>query len=262
MAILTQKEIFKYIRESKLSFDPQLDQFQLQPIGIDLRAGKNFFIPKLSDLSVEGRLRKSIDHINDAEKNEILDQVHLEPGQVFELLPGEFVLISSLESVNLNTPELMAVLYPRSSTSRRGLLIQSGTIEPFFNGHLTIPIFNMTNTQVVKIYPGERIVQLVFHELATPVSKEEAMVHGLSTPKYQGVKAYNLDYKFDPHDEIKMLTAGELAEIKRKFKVIVPDSEDGGDSVVAVGEEIEAREETSNLSEDEEKKDKERAVRF
>jgi len=220
MAVLSKNEIVEAIDAGKITFDPGLDKFQLSPIAVDLRVGSNFFVPRLSETGESGRTALSVDHLNNTTNNEILDQIHLEPGQVFHLLPGEFILISSLEKISIKTGDIIATLFPRSSTSRRGLSIESGIVDPFYEGYLTIPVLNQTKTQTIKIYPGERIAQLVFQHIGKPLSAEEAESHGSSKPKYQGTKAYMLDYKFDPHEEINLLRDGKIDEIKKDYLIV------------------------------------------
>lgn len=230
MAILSKKQIIGAIENGKLSFEPGLDKFQLSPIAVDLRVGSNFFVPRLSKISENGRTELTIDHLDNRTNNEILDQVHLEPGQVFELLPGEFILISSLEKINIKSGKIMATLFPRSSTSRRGLAIESGVVDPYYEGYLTIPVLNQTKTQMIKIYPGERIAQLVFQSIEEGLSAVEAEDHGISKPKYQGTKAYNLDYKFDPHDELNFLKDGKLDDLKKQFAIVAEKVEGKNES--------------------------------
>ena len=221
MSILSKKKIIELLDRGEIVFDPGLDEFQLSPIAVDIRVGTNFFVPRLSEVSEEGRVELIIDHLDNRSKNEVLDQLNLGPGQVFQLLPGEFILISSLEKISIKTGNIMAMLFPRSSTSRRGLSIESGIVDPYYDGNLTIPILNQTKTQTIKIYPGERIAQLVFQEIGQALSEEEAENHGLSKPKYQGTKAYRLDYKFDSHEEINLLREGKIDEIKKNHLVEV-----------------------------------------
>ena len=219
MSILSKKQILEAINCGEICFTPGVDQFQLSPIAVDLRVGANFFVPRLSEMTEIGRASMSINHLDNRKNNEILDQIHLEPGQYFELLPGEFILISTFEKIAIKTGNLMGVLYARSSTSRRGLAIESGIVDPYYEGYLTIPVLNQTKTQMIKIYPGERIAQIVFQQIAEDVSEKDAEMHGGSKPKYQGSKAYMLDYKFDPHDEINLIREGKLEELKNKFEV-------------------------------------------
>lgn len=225
MSILSKNELKKMIEKGDLSFDPVLDQYQLQPVAIDLRVGNNFYVPKLWDVKEEGRTEFHINHIDNSEKNEVFDCVHLNFGQYFTLLPGEFILISSLEKISIPSGGVMATLFPRSSTTRRGLSIDSGVIDPYYEGYLTIPVLNQTRTQTIRIYPGERIVQLVFSKLNEGINKEDAGHHGLSKPKYQGTKAYQLDYKFDPHDELDLIKDGQISKLKKKFPVLEKNDE-------------------------------------
>lgn len=222
MGILTKSEIMKSLSQGELSFEPAIDQFQLQPAAIDVRVGLNFFIPKTWAFGELGRTELSIDHMNNEEKSEVLDILHLKPGQTFELLPGEFILISTLEKISIYSGRLMAVLYPRSSTTRRGISIESGIVDPYYSGFLTIPVSNMTKTQKIRIYPGERIAQLVFQTTENNLSEHDSAEHGLSKPKYQGVEGYQLDYKFDPHDEINLLRDGAIDQIKKKYPINIP----------------------------------------
>jgi len=219
MGILTRNEILSAINKGELAFEPGLDQFQLQPAAIDIRVGMNFFIPKVWSFGEEGRTGLNTDHLDNEKKNEVLDSLHLKPGQTFELLPGEFILISTLEKIYLKSGGLVAILYPRSSTTRRGISIESGVIDPHYEGSLMIPVFNMTRTQKIKIYPGERIAQLVFSTTESVLSKEESLNHGLAKPKYQGVQGYQLDYKFDPHEEINLIKNGQIEKLKKNHLI-------------------------------------------
>jgi deoxycytidine triphosphate deaminase len=219
MGILTKHEILAAIKKGELSFEPGLDQFQLQPAAIDIRVGMNFFIPKVWSFGEEGRTGLNSDHLNNEIKNDCLDSLHLKAGQTFELLPGEFILISTLEKINMKSGNLVSILYPRSSTTRRGLSIESGVIDPHYEGSLMIPVFNMTRTQKIRIYPGERIAQLVFYRTESTLTVEESLNHGLAKPKYQGVQGYQLDYKFDPHDEINLVREGDLSKLKKNYLI-------------------------------------------
>lgn len=219
MSIIPKNQIVEAISCGELVFEPALDQFQLSPIAVDLRVGHNFFVPKLSQITESGREEMAINQLDDTTKSEIFDQFHMKDGQCFELLPGEFILISSLEKIKINSKAIMATLFARSSTSRRGLSIESGIIDPLYEGILTIPVLNKTKTQTIKIFPGERIAQLVFNQVNSGLTKEDAESHGISKPKYQGAKSYTLDYRFDAHDEINLLREGKVEEIKKKYPI-------------------------------------------
>src|SRR5438105_15936371 len=90
------------------------------------------------------------------ERPEHFDVVELEKGQFFDLLPNEHILVSSLESIAI-PDDLMAIMYPRSSINRKGISVdQTGIVDSGYEGQLVIPIRNNTQSQTVRLYPGER----------------------------------------------------------------------------------------------------------
>lgn len=168
MSVITKKQILDHIKEGVLSFEPNLDSFQLQEHSVDLRLGYTFMVPKTWHLTVKGR--EALDVTNFDKLNaQFFDVVELSQGQYFELLPGEYVIVSTLEKIKLAN-NLMGVLYPRSSTNRRGLSLDlTGLIDAGFDGPLTLPMRNNNREQIARLYPGERIAQIVFEELTGPV---------------------------------------------------------------------------------------------
>jgi dCTP deaminase len=168
MSVITKKQIIEQVKNGQLSFTPALDSFQLQEHSVDLRLGYTFLIPKTWHLTVKGREMLDITNF-DRLNAQFFDVVELEQGQFFELLPGEYVIVSTLEKIKLSN-SLMGVLYPRSSTNRRGLSLDlTGLIDAGFEGPLTLPLRNNNHEQVARLYPGERICQVVFEELSSPV---------------------------------------------------------------------------------------------
>jgi dCTP deaminase len=216
--ILTRHEILTAIDKKDVSFDPPLDQFQLQPHAIDLRLGYTFLIPKNWTIDEHGRraIKISIDDVNG--HREQFDEVVLKPGQYFELLPNEFVIGTSLESIEINAPNLMAILFPRTSTNRRGIdLSLSGIIDNGYKGKLIFPMKNEAGDQVIRVYPGERVCQVIFEELISPLTIEEANLHGMNAAKYT-----NLDsgaYRLDKDEERQHLIKGTLEDMKEKHKI-------------------------------------------
>ena len=215
MPVLSRTDIIDYIRHGKLAFAPNLDGFQMQPHAVDLRLGTTFRLPRHWRMSERGREAIVVDPFQmNGDQHEI---IKLEPGQVFELLPGEVIIAETLEKVELNSDDLMAVLFPRSSLNRRGLSVDlSGIVDVWYQGHLIIPVSNKTD-QVIRLYPGERICQLVFETLSTPVDKEAASQHGLNRAKYNAGK--DGGYKQDRAEEVLMIQEGRLSELKEKYRL-------------------------------------------
>lgn len=215
MAVLSRTDIIDHVRHGTLAFKPGLDGFQMQPHAVDLRLGTTFRLPRHWHMTKNGREAIVVDPFE--ANGDYHETIKLEPGQVFELLPGEVIIAETLERVELNSDNLMAVLFPRSSLNRRGLSVDlSGIVDVWYQGHLIIPVSNKTD-QVIRLYPGERICQLVFETLTTPIDKESASQHGLNKAKYQA--AQDSGFKVDRAEEVLMIQEGRLHELKDKYKL-------------------------------------------
>jgi len=219
MSVLSKKHILERISKGDIKISPELDKFQIQAHSIDLRLGYTFMIPKRWHLTSSGREVFRIDHFDKNQKDHF-DIVELEKGQFFELLQGEFILASTLETLSWPN-DLMSVLYPRSSTNRRGLSVNlTGIIDAGYQGQLIIPIRNNTDSQSIRIYPGERFCQITFEDLSNPSRK--------SNGTYQRkdiVEGFILNRK---DDEIKMIQKGEILEMKEKFKINLDNEKTNG----------------------------------
>ena len=212
--ILTRHEIRELIQDGSLRFEPELDSFQNQPHAVDLRLGTVFYLPKTWRMTEAGREVVAVDVTETAGDN--YEKIQLQPGQYFDLAPGESIIASTLEKVCLEAPNLMGILYPRSSINRRGLSVDlTGIIDTFYCGNLMIPILNKTSSQVIRIYPGERICQVVFHKLTQSLTKEEALIHGKIAAKYTECDGHNLVSKKDAEEEIDLIKSGNLEGLKK-----------------------------------------------
>ncbi len=210
MSVLSKKEILQKIKSKQLRFTPALDSFQLRMHSIDLRLGFNFMLPKSWDINDKGRIALNIDYLNRTDKK-YFDSIRLKPCQYFEILPREFVVVETLERVKLPL-DVMAVLYPRSSVNRRGLSVDmSGIIDAGYEGSLIIPLKNNTGSQIIRVYPGERFCQLVFHALQTSVD--------LQTSRYAKKKASSGSLKESSVDEVKYISDGLLSQLKSEHSL-------------------------------------------
>ncbi|RJO61451.1 hypothetical protein C4544_02975 [candidate division WS5 bacterium] len=216
---LDKKEIIELLKNKGLQFSPMIDGWQLQPNGIDLRAGYNFYIPKAWEYTEKGRIAANVDYMDYENHPEAFQMLKLKPGQYFEILPQEFILISTLEKITFNENNLLAIIYARTSMMRRGLLIGDGVVDIKYSGSLIIPIINNTSNQVIRIYPGERMCQLIFHRTGSGLDDEEAIAHGLNKAKYQDSTAQNVEFRHDKRDEIDLIKKGQLDKLKASFKV-------------------------------------------
>ncbi|MFB6265730.1 MAG: dCTP deaminase, partial [Candidatus Nanohaloarchaea archaeon] len=99
--------------------------------------------------------------------------------------PGEFILGSSLETVNV-PDDLVARVEGRSSYGRLGIVVHAtaGFVDPGFEGQITLEMQNLGNAPV-RVYPEDRICQVVFE---TMTSEAETPYGEKKNAKYQGQK--------------------------------------------------------------------------
>jgi dCTP deaminase len=214
MAILTNKEIVARIKSGDISFSPNLDKFQLHAHSIDLRLGFTFLVPKSWHMTTRGREALQID-VFDPDMPPYFDVLELEQGQYFDVLPGEYVSVSTLESIKVPN-DLMAVLYPRSSTNRRGLSVDlSGIVDAGYEGQLIIPLRNNTRNQTIRMYPGERVCQIVFEQLQGAVEPRTSRYHKRDI--IEGVLVGTLPQEREV--EIDLITKGEIRKLKSEHGI-------------------------------------------
>ena len=81
--------------------------------------------------------------------------------------PGAHYIFRSNEHVALDE-HAMGIVYPRSSSNRKGLTVDmTGVVDPGYNGTLIIPVTNNSGSDIV-IGQGDRIAQIVFHRVEAP----------------------------------------------------------------------------------------------
>lgn len=214
MSVLTQQDILEYVQSGKIGFKPALDKFQIQAHSVDLRLGFTFLVPKSWHVTKSGREQLHMDYYAE-QRPEYFDIVELEKSQFFDLLPGEHILVSSLESVKI-PDDLMAVMYPRSSTNRKGISVdQTGIIDSGYEGQLVIPIRNNTQYQTVRLYPGERFCQLVFQFLNHDVKARKSRYHQKDI--IDGVDVDSLEE--ERQTEIELITSGRIKDLKDNYSL-------------------------------------------
>lgn len=93
---------------------------------------------------------------------------HLNEKSMYVLQPGEFVLGSTIEYVNVPY-DLVARVEGRSSIGRLGVMVNvtAGYIDPGFMGNITLELFNCSD-KPFKLNYGDRLCQIVFETLSSP----------------------------------------------------------------------------------------------
>ena len=156
--VLSDKTIKEYLDQGKIVVEP-LGENGIQPASIDVRLDKHILVFRNSR-------RPYIDvraDMGDMTEMEIATEE-----QPFMLHPGEFVLGSTLEHIEV-PDNLVARLEGKSSLGRIGLLIHStaGYVDPGWKGNLTLELSNVANLPIT-LYPGMKIGQLSYSKLSTP----------------------------------------------------------------------------------------------
>ena len=209
MSVLTKKDILERVAKNEIGFTPNLDTFQLQEHAVDLRLGFTFLIPKIWHLTPQGRESLAITNF-DKVNTEYFEVVELEQGQYFDILPNEYVLVGTLESIKVPN-DLMAVLYPRSSTNRKGLSLDlTGIIDSGYEGQLTLPIRNNTHSQIIRLFPGERLCQVVFEKLTESVNARKSKYHKRDI--IEGIKR-------EKKTEAALILKGDIKKLKAEHAV-------------------------------------------
>ncbi len=216
--VFGKKKILEYIKDGKLVFSPAVDAFQIQPNSVDLRIGWTFYVSESAQYGEAGRVAVEPDYLTKGMNKDYVKMIKLKPGQYFELLPGELMLVSSLEKVDFTSGDFMGILHPRSSMVRRGFVIQGGVVDVKWSGHLVIPVLNST-AHALKLYPGERAYQLVLHQMTEDMAHEDALKHGVVSAKYASATPYNLEARTDSDDELEFIKRGDIEGLKKKFGV-------------------------------------------
>jgi dCTP deaminase len=214
MSILTREDILDYIKAERIAFKPTLDTFQLQTHAVDLRLGYTFLVARTWHITKAGRTALHNDYYG-PQQIQAFHVIELERGQFFDLLPNEQVFVSSLETVTV-PDDLMAVMYPRSSTNRKGISVDlTGIIDSGYQGQLTIPVRNNTTAQTVRLYPGERFCQIVFERLDRSVIPRKSRYH-----QHDIVDGVDIDGLPGERDiENKLIASGDIAQLKAKHQI-------------------------------------------
>ncbi len=164
MAILSDADIRSLIQEKNAVYvedgpDLQMD-LQLGPSSFDLRLGYSF-----GELAT--RLVEVVDTRDMKQYQECVHETYHPPGEAVIVHPGQFILGSTLETINVPN-DLVARVEGRSSYGRLGIVVHAtaGYVDPGFEGDITLEIQNLGNAPV-KLYPEDRVCQIVFETMTT-----------------------------------------------------------------------------------------------
>ncbi|QLD86413.1 dCTP deaminase [Natronomonas halophila] len=175
--ILSDADIRRRLTDGDLVVEPLDDpELQIQPASIDLRLGREFLEFQRTNIPC-------IHPNSEQEVDEYVDETYVEEGEDFILHPGDFVLGTTKERVEIPA-DLIAHVEGRSSLGRLAVVVHAtaGLCDPGYEGQITLELSNL-GTAPVALTPDMRISQLTFTELKNPAERPYGAERG---SKYQG----------------------------------------------------------------------------
>ncbi|WP_338727563.1 dCTP deaminase [Haladaptatus sp. DJG-WS-42] len=174
--ILSDADIRERLTDGDLVVGPLDDpELQIQPASIDLRLGPEFLEFQRANIPC-------IHPNRDDEVGKYVKETVVEDGEEFILHPGDFVLGTTIERVEIPA-DLLAHVEGRSSLGRLAIVVHAtaGVVDPGYRGQITLELSNL-GTAPVALTPGMRISQLIFTELKTRAERPYGSSRG---SKYQ-----------------------------------------------------------------------------
>ncbi len=160
--VLSDRDIVRYLDEGKIRITPAIDRdTQISSCSIDFRLGNTFMVFEHSRYSY-------IDPRSPVSVAESMRKIVVADGEQFMMQPGDFVLASTVENIEL-PDDLLGRLEGRSSMARLGIIVHStaALFEPGWIGTATMELGNLGRIAVA-LYPGMRICSFTFEQLSSP----------------------------------------------------------------------------------------------
>jgi dCTP deaminase len=172
--VLSDHTIKEELAKGRIVVEP-LGEGCVQPASVDVHLDRELLLFRNS--------RRAFIDVRE-EQGDLTELVEIQGDTPFMLHPGEFVLGSTVEHIEL-PDDLVARLEGKSSLGRIGLLIHStaGYVDPGWKGNLTLELSNVSNLPVT-LYYGMKIGQISYIRLTTPADN----LYGSAAlgSKYQG----------------------------------------------------------------------------
>ena len=172
--VLSDHSIREAMASGRLLIEP-LGENAIQPASVDIRLDANFRVFR--------NHRQAYIDIRE-ESEDLTEPESISGDEPFVLHPGEFVLGSTLERVELGD-DIVARVEGKSSLGRLGLLVHAtaGFVDPGWRGPLTLELSNVA-TLPIRLYFGMKIGQLSFQNLTTKADRPYG--HPELKSRYQG----------------------------------------------------------------------------
>ncbi|WP_253737777.1 dCTP deaminase [Halohasta salina] len=197
--ILSDTDLLERLGEGDLVVDPIDDiDTQVQPASIDMRLGSEFLEFQRTNIPCI--------HPNRAEEvDDYVRETYVEEGEEFILHPGDFVLGTTKERVEIPS-DLVATVEGRSSLGRLAVVVHAtaGFVDPGYRGQITLELSNL-GAAPVALSPGMRVSQLVFTELRSESTRPYGSERGSKYQDQAGPRASKIqdDPEFVSTDDAK-----------------------------------------------------------
>src|SRR6056297_669128 len=181
--ILSDADILDRMEAGDLAVEPLDDlDLQIQPASVDLRLGREFLEFQRTNIPC-------IHPTSEQEVSEYVTETVVEEGDDFILHPGDFVLGTTKERVEIPA-DLLAHVEGRSSLGRLAVVVHAtaGVVDPGYRGQITLELSNL-GTAPVALTPGTRISQLIFTELKNASERPYGSDRGSKYQDQQGPQA-------------------------------------------------------------------------
>ena len=122
---------------------------------LDLRLGKTILVETIRPYGAQPLDYRARDKMNTR-------TVTLDDEEGFVLLPGQFILAHTMETLDM--PDNLSALWRAKSSMGRMAFehLDAGWVDPGFHGSLTLEFCNASQYHPIRIRPGDRVGQLVF----------------------------------------------------------------------------------------------------
>jgi dCTP deaminase len=181
--ILSDADILHRLEQGDLVIEPLDDpDIQIQPASVDLRLGREFLEFQRTNIPC-------IHPDSSQEVDEYVSETVVDEGEEFILHPGDFVLGTTKERVEIPA-DLIAHVEGRSSLGRLAIVVHAtaGLCDPGYKGQITLELSNL-GAAPVALAPDMRISQLTFTELSSPAERPYGAERGSKYQEQSGPQA-------------------------------------------------------------------------